>query len=235
MARLVSLAELKSESRFRSNMERSGFIQDPELTSYINASLTELYDLLVDAYGSDYYLADPYVITTVSGQESYALPPDFYKLMGIDQDNGDGNIVTLKPFMFSERNQYQGPYFSLQSFAPLSMYQIRGDKISFIPKDNQANTYKVWYIPACPKLVADGDTFDGVNGWEEYVIVDCAIKMRVKEESDVQVLLKSKQDMYLRLKAMAKDRDSGMSLRVTDVQRGDASPYVTGIWGAYEF
>ena len=78
-------------------MENSLFVKDSELTSYINNSIAELHDLLIQSYGDDYYV-ETVSFNGVSGQIDYALPngtnysaaPKFYKLRGVDVRVGPG-------------------------------------------------------------------------------------------------------------------------------------------------
>lgn len=58
---------------------------------------------------------------------------------------------------------------------------------------------------------------DGVNGWEEYIVVDAAMKCLQKEESDVSVLMAEKSALKQRIEAMASNRDAGKPERITDV------------------
>ena len=53
----MNLTQLQLEVRRRSDMENSQFIKDVELTTYINQSYVELYDLLVSIY-EDYFVTD---------------------------------------------------------------------------------------------------------------------------------------------------------------------------------
>ena len=81
------------------------------LTFYINQSLAELHDLLIQSYGEEYYVKNV-SFQTVGQQEAYDLDTvvtdqDFYKLRGIDaQLNGD-DWFTLQQFNFNERNRFQ--------------------------------------------------------------------------------------------------------------------------------
>lgn len=59
---------------------------------------------------------------------------------------------------------------------------------------------------------------DFVNaGWRQYVSVDAAIMMMLKEESDISGLVYVKQGLLERIEIMAEDRDSGEPARVTNV------------------
>ena len=69
----MSLPQLRTASRQRADMVYSQFVSEAELNSYINASYFELYDLLVQKYGNDYYMTQ-YSFQLVGNQERYDLP-----------------------------------------------------------------------------------------------------------------------------------------------------------------
>ena len=205
----VTLAQLKTRARQRSDMENSTFVSDSELTSYINSSLAELYDLLVAAYGDEYFLANPYPISVVTGTADYTLPTDFYKLKGVDASVNGSQWLNVLPFNFNERNRGQNG-------APETLrYRIMGSNIKFNPAVSAS--VQIWYVPVAPTLVSDADTFNDVNKYSEYIVVDAAIKMLQKEESDVSVLMAQKQALKRRLEEMAGNRDAGSPESVTDI------------------
>ena len=47
----ITLAELRTQARNRADMESSEFVTDTELTDYINSSIAELHDILIQSYG----------------------------------------------------------------------------------------------------------------------------------------------------------------------------------------
>lgn len=214
----VTLGQLKTQSRQRADMENSTFISDSELTSLINLSAAELYDLLVGVY-EDYKITSQTLAVTPN-VDTYTLPTNFYKLRGVDLVlDSLGNAVTLKPFNFAERNAYMfTPTWNVVGLSYLR-YHMLGDSIKLVPVPNTSQNIKIWYIPAITKLVLDADTLDGVNGFEEYIIIDAAIKMRIKEESDVNELMMQKAAITSRINAMAAARDAGSPERVSDVTK----------------
>lgn len=214
----VTLAQLRTRSRERGDMVNSRFVSDSELNTYINASITELYDLLIQTRGENYYVTGPETINLVPGTSSYPLVSGFLKLLGVDCVLSNTQAVSLHAFKWQERNRFREPFYS-QSYFNL-MYQIRGDNIVFIPTPNNGQQIQYWYIPSASELTNDSDTFDGINGWEEYVVIDAAIKMRVKEESPVDELLLAKQRMEERIKAASSGRDSLEPARVVDTEYG---------------
>ena len=215
--RNTTLLKLRTQSRQRADKVNSGFILDDELNQYINNSIAELYDLLVASYGNDYYLTS-YDFRTDGVNHDYDLPDDFYKLEGVDFYINASNFITLKPFQFNERARLQnGNNWAAITQVQGPRYHIKANNISFMPMPS-ANNLTLHYVPVCPELLQDTDTFDGINGWEEYVIIDAAIKMLLKEESDVTVLNGQKMAITKRIEAMAENRDMGHSFRVGDVQ-----------------
>lgn len=219
MALTQTLLQLKTRVREEADMENSDFISDSELLSYINSSYAELYDLLVETY-DDYYLTSAEE-TIAAGTSTLTLPATFYKLRGVDLKLSTNDYAALSKFNFNERNRLNSAnfLFGSNSTTAASRYRLMGNTINLEPSDNAAGTYKVWYTPAITLLSTDTDTVDGVNGWEEYIIVDAAIKCLSKEESSTTVMERRKEALTRRIQKMASERDSGSPDSVQNVRR----------------
>jgi hypothetical protein len=102
----ASLGALRLQTIQRAGMENNPAISIPEWNSYITNSYKELYDLLVSAYGNDYYVATPYQFQ-ITGQNFYPVPSDFYKILGMDLQYSASPTgwITLKRFEFIDRNK----------------------------------------------------------------------------------------------------------------------------------
>lgn len=225
MATTMTLTELITAVRQRADMVNSQFCTDSELTSYINQSYFELYDLLVQKYGDNYYVQTPYVFATDGTSFQYPLPTDFYKLLGLDLAlaNTQDSWVTIKPFMFADRNNYSVPNF--QSFYGVTnlRYRINGNNLWLTPIPAANQQLRIWYVPKMPTLNTGSDTVDGVSGWTEYIIVDAAMKALNKEESDVSVLMADKAALIQRIEAAGENRDAGSPPKVADTIFNDFS------------
>ena len=231
MATTMTLAELRSAVRQRSDMENSLFVKDAELNSYINQSYFELYDLLVQKYGDNYFVASPYSFTTDGTNDEYNLPSDFYKLLGVDLalSQSTDSWVTTKPFNFQERNRYAVPNF--QSFYGITnlRYRLQGNKLKLTPIPQANQPMRIWYVPRMTTLANNNDTVDGISGWTEYIIIDAAIKCLQKEESDCTVLLAQKAAIIQRIENAAENRDAGFPKTVSDVAFSNYEwPYGSG-------
>lgn len=226
MATTLTLAQLRTLARQESDMENSTFISDSEFNAYINQSYYELYDLMVQKYGDDYF-SNTVSFTTDGTSETYALPNGtnysaasaFYKLIGVDlalSSTAQNSWVTIRRFNMSERNRYSVPNF--QSFYGVTnlRYRLNGANLFFTPIPQAGQTVRLWYIPRLTILAADGDTCDGISGWNEYIIVDAAMKALGKEESDVSVLMARKAALIQRIEAAAENRDAANPMTVAD-------------------
>lgn len=86
----------------------------------------------------------------------------------------------------------------------------------YFEPDPGTETYTLHYIQAPQELAADDDDFDGVAGWEEWVIYDVGIRMMLKEEADASALERERARIEARIRRMAGERDSGTAPRVQD-------------------
>ena len=221
----ITLLELKNQTRQRADMENSTFVKDAELVTYINASIAELHDMLIQSYGNEYRVKDVQ-FTTSGNQSTYALSTvitanDFYKLNGFDAQLNGAIWSTLYPFNFNERNKHQttGAY----SYLGVSSirYRIVGTNIQFSPVPDDNVNMRLWYTPVATKLSLDADTLDDLNQFAEYVIVDAAIKCLQKEESDVSVLAAQKMALKRRIEEAAQNRDASTGDSISDVYAGN--------------
>src|SRR5437016_1425591 len=103
----TTLATVRTAVRQRTEMVNSQFVTDAELNSYINASYYELYDLLVQKFGDDYFVATAYLFTADGVADSYTLPSDFYKGLGLDIAIDALNWASVRRFNMGERNDYR--------------------------------------------------------------------------------------------------------------------------------
>jgi hypothetical protein len=197
MASLTTRLEIRNQIRTRGEF-RSAYISDAELNSYINTSLQNFYDLVITADPTYYLDYASLVISTYD--TSYALPGDFYKMVGVSVlDPVDGYSV-LQKFEWKER--YDPEY--LDGYADFR-YHIRGNQIYLQPSpppEYAGATVSLEYIPACPSLTADGDSIDSINGWEEWIILDVLVACAAKEETDATLWTAQKAAIEARIKTL---------------------------------
>lgn len=220
----VTLAQLKTRARNRADMTNSQFVDESELTDYINASIAELHDVLIQAYGSDYYIDETTFQTTVN-QAKYDLPTNFYKLRGVDAKVNGTRYLTLEQFNFNERNLFEDFGIWDLNGAATIRYRLLGSQIMFTPVPDRSVEIRMFYIPNAQVLVDDADVLMDFNQYAEYVIVDAAIKMLAKEESDTSVFMAQKAGLLDRITKASQNRDASKPASISDVHAEDNEEY----------
>lgn len=213
----VTLAQIRLRSREKADMVNSKFIEPPEHLDLINESYFTWYDMIVSAF-EDYFLEEPTEFVLAAGVSQFPLPADFYKLAGIDKasDAGSDRFYPLRKTKWRERNRTENS-FSTYALSPITSYRIIKDKILFTPKDGALGSFKLWYIPVATPLVLETDSIDTYNGFENLLILDVAIKMLNKEESDPSMLMVERARIEKKMQDMLIDRDISGSERIEEV------------------
>ena len=227
MSNTITLAELKTQARERADMENSSFISDSELTTYINQSYADLYGILVTRY-EDYFTIET-TSTVTSGNDTITLPTDFFKLRGLDLalDNSLNNFTVVTRADWNNRNQRDSNNSRLLRGQFNVSYRIIKDEIKLTPSLNAAGTYRLYYIPIYTPLVNDTDTPEtsiSNQSWHEYIIVDAAIKMLEKEESNTKHLERQLMKLEERIERAAANRDVHQPETVSDTSLLDYDP-----------
>jgi hypothetical protein len=198
------------------DMEDNDFVTDSEANNYINFAIAELHDLLVESYGSDYFLEST-IGATANGTADYALPTDFYKLRGIDVRINSSEWINVTKFNFNERNKYED--FGAWTLLGISniRYRIMGSNVKFTPTPDGNTDYQLWYIPVATKLSLDTDIFDDINQYSDYVIISAAMKMAMKEESDISVLMSERNRLIQKIEQSSQNRDVSEPESISDI------------------
>jgi hypothetical protein len=223
---IQTLAQMRDLVRQRADQQVSQFISDSELNGYINNSYAELYDLLVSRFEDYYMTVIPYTIGPTAN--TIPLPADTYKLRGVDLKN-EADWFTVYPYNFIQRNQVGSLTRNIMGRISVT-YRIIGNNINILPADRAPGDYQLWYIPRYTPLTTDSSTISNVLDFEEYIVLDAAIKCMVKEESDPTMLIMLKEKMKERVEAMASNRDAGSPQVIGDTNMNSQNGWVFPYW-----
>lgn len=208
----VTLATLIASAKDRADMENSTLVSAAMWKEYVNRSKDALYDLLIAAQTEEYY-AITHTFNLQPDVATYALPDDFYKLVSIGVYVDDA-FLPLRKFTYRERIVENQAYRS-----SWPEYRVSASAILIDPKPTTTDEVELIYIPFATNLVNDNDTLKGFNGWEEFIVLDVAIKALRKEESDTSALQRDLIEVKNRLEEMIHQRDFASPSRVTDVTK----------------
>jgi hypothetical protein len=219
----VTLLELKRRVRELADLESdTQFVDDAELVGHINRALWGLDDLLHKTW-ADYYVEE--VPVTFSGA-SHTLPADFYKLVAVDVQGTGAQWYDLKPYSLAERNTLRN------ATGPVNpegvKYRLMGQELRFLPSMPAGTSALITYYPQQPALVADSDTRDYPNGWEQRACLEAVILLLTKEERDTLALEKMLAAETKRIEDSAPLRDEA-PVTFVDTTEGVSSLNADGI------
>lgn len=191
MASSATLGQLKTLARDLADLPNTDFAVDARMTDYANWALSHLWDVLIAA-DPDYAVSRT-TVNLVAGTELYALPSDFYRLRKVWLKSG-------------------GRRFPVQMY---SLSEVAGWPIG--PRSSGA--LEVWYVPEITKLTNDADivgtSYPLPDGWEQYVALYVASRLRSKEQRGSDLLGEAQMELE-RVRRSAEPRDEGEAVQVED-------------------
>jgi hypothetical protein len=223
MARTRSGQDLINDAYARSDLESAEDRHErPDVLRYVNQGCAALYDLLIEARGRTFYRSQK-LITTLSETTAYALDADFYRLLSVRV--AGSSDYALEPFTSGDE-----PYLrsSSGSVSTPTHYELRPGAIELLPFHMAGTEVVVDYIPACPDLLDDpASLFDGINGWEEYIVLFAAKCMAMKDQDWdlVRELRVEMGQVENRISKLAPTRDAFRAERVRNVRTGRFRSY----------
>lgn len=193
----VTLDALRTRARRYADQERAGlssddFVSDEELAAHINDAALQLLAVIAEEYGAAAAVSAD--LSSVVGQELYALPTDLFEVLSID---------------FKGQPIFKFGAYEAADDCSCPRWQIEaGPKVRFLPASRRAgDTFRVWYIQSYPTLAAANDALTLWPHGDTYIAATAAMAMLGKEESDFQFPL------GLRQQAEQAIRDNGRRIR----------------------
>lgn len=235
----INLGYLRYQARLRADMPKSNFVTNDEWNIEINQSARELYGLLVQKYGEDYFLA-PLQVFYSNGQQFYPLPDgtNYLNINGMPNPNGTAAPACFKVHKM-EVNSFGANVSNVNGWVPMSrcnaadldkynlllgatsnyvagqycqfQYREMGTNLTIIPV-NSGQSFRLWYVPLVRDLLQDTDMMPySYSGWHEYVVVDVAAKSLDKKQFFDQAtkLENRKAALELRIETEAANRNVG--------------------------
>ena len=159
----TTLGQLITLLQQRSNQENSGVFTQSELTTYLNNSLAELYDILTTTYED--YDSHAYLCTLNGQNNTIPLLSDVNKVRLVEFQYISGsntaggsttdNYYPIDLFQMPQRNRYGNT--PLNIFLPYNIakltYRVMGQEILIEPLASCQGQYRIWYVQKWQNLV----------------------------------------------------------------------------------
>lgn len=196
---LESLGNARAEVRKLANIQNAtAFITDADVNTLLNTAWTRVYRELCRS-AQNYYITSVQ-FTTVPLQDTYyttanslapgPLPTDIWTIKGLNLLFQGGSPPIWRDcytFEYEQRNSRQP---SGGTAWPNTAYQYAFygagptlPRLVLIPVPTVVDTLRLDYYPNAQVLVADGDQWDGQNGWDHLAIAIAARWCAIKDEN----------------------------------------------------
>ncbi len=187
MSRNVTLLQLRTDITTQADIVGgTARYATATLNRFINQSIQRFRERL-SSEGAQHYLVSATGSLGIGVTSPYpfyvldltALAPSIVRVYGVDVTFNGGIVRTISHVPFASRADYGG---SVVLGEPMAWANVNTRKLAIMPGPNQAYVYVVWYLPVLADLAADGDTFDGVAGWEDFIVWDVVCRLIVRDQ-----------------------------------------------------
>lgn len=189
-----------------------------EVDQYINDSYKELWAILVR---HSLIIPEAQDTITADGSSSYDAPSDWFATLTVWRQEGSDQYYRLK------RHNGRNRPFGTASTTTGSAYSYRtinestsgvlSKQIELYPLP-QTGTYIHVYVPIPATLALDADSLDSVLGWDEYIVNDVAIKMLLRENSEVGQFMQIKSLVLQRIRDEAEMQEMTEAYNIEDTR-----------------
>lgn len=222
MALTRTAGQLTSSLRLRADHLVGTFRTDAQLYGYLSDSCRALIGVLVKEH-KELYWSKVDTLVVAANVTATALPTDFWKLimlrLTIDQRREPVHQADLDAI--DVEAQSVGGWS-----ARWPRYRMLNRALYWAPTPRASHSVSIYYVPTGvflsnldnPKedLTASDDKFDGIFGWDRWVVLDSAIKLLSDERKDTSVLQAEADRRMAEILAEAEDRAMDEAPKVRD-------------------
>lgn len=108
-----------------------------------------------------------------------SLASGIVRVYGLDVKTQGGEWKRLEHTTFEDRANYGGP---TSTGEPQVWAEYQTTKLAVLPPPDRNYDFILWYLPVLNDLAADSDTFDGVAGWEDYVMWSAVARLVIRDQ-----------------------------------------------------
>lgn len=172
MARTVLASEIIARGRIAADAENDTNVTDAWLYQQGTALVAKLWDILTMAGLGGEGIKTVY-LSTVANQQDYALSAAIWKPTPAGVGAALADFYKVKTFYCNDGN---GLYRPILRTNPSEEYALKPPATVL--------TLKLCYLPCAPVWTTGAETFDGINGYEEWVVQGLAYAIKMKQQDD---------------------------------------------------
>jgi hypothetical protein len=172
MARIVTSAQIIARGRLAADAVNDTNITDTWLYQQATALVARLWDIItMNGLGNEGIKT--VFLNTVAGQADYALTASIWRPTVGGAGAPLADFYKVKTFYCNDGN---GLFRPIGRVTPNEQYALKAPAAVL--------SLKLCYLPCAPVWTTGAENFDGINGYEEWVVQGLAIAIKNKQQDD---------------------------------------------------
>lgn len=215
---------LIADVRNRSDLGASLYRTDAQIRRYLNESHRRMTAKLLRLFGSGYYEATTTVETTAD-QQWTTMPTDMFILRNLRVTLNSDQRIDIGRADSGEIDKDTGTN-GWDTFLASPRHRILGGRFYWFPTPRAVHVVTVNYVTnetsfntggnAILELTTGTDYIDGYWGFEQWVVLDAAMKIKKDQDEDVKDLMTEQDGVWADFSAIADMRNEQHAPRVRD-------------------
>lgn len=114
---------------------------------------------------------------------------------------GDLRFEKLERWQFQSRARWDSTSGWGRGGSPIAYRVVGKDsshvrRIELLPKPLGTHAIRIWYVPTATELTSDTSTYDGLSGYDQWVVLDSAVSLGSDEEDDVSTWILERERIW---------------------------------------
>lgn len=190
------------------------FVTPGQALSLLNASAQRLSGLMTRLYG-DAFFASSVTLSTQADIDILSLPSDFHTLTSVHWIYSDTNDDVIE--LERANPQDFGTTPVAWTTHGLPKYRLEGAGVLvFVPVPNAVYDVRIGYTSVGVQFEDASDSFQGLPGWDEWLICDMCQRIREREQKPADEFIRDRLELEAHMKEQASQRDRFGGVQVRD-------------------
>ena len=186
----------------------SSYMTDPIVIEALSVANAEVHEFYADS--DEDYRTTRQTYSLVSGS-TYDLPSDLMKIRLVEVRPGGGSTGWVPLRRASADDNLTADDMTVEP----ESYRLLGDDIELLPTPT-AGTMRITYVPCAPVLSSSLQSVDGVNGYDQVLVLRAVRYLRMREGLATTELDALIADGEARMRTSVRRRDRGTPRKLRD-------------------
>ncbi|MCZ6570632.1 MAG: hypothetical protein O7B23_10785 [Deltaproteobacteria bacterium] len=239
----VSLKDLRDAVIFRADLPVSEprRYSDAQIDLLINQSIRRFQGNLITWWGDDYFTRYESVSVSAGAQRNIDLAGDIkiknlIWIPGNATQNGRVQAIKLHRLDLAQFHRNVFPNALKWSISDPPKWHVTYNpaaatnaeispmyKIEFTPETAEDENLQLIHVSELPKLVDDADEFPTEFGWEDWIVLDVMVRIRIRDKQEASDVVRERAELAEAIREQAPEKAQSDIRTVRDIYPTDRS------------